>query len=158
MERNPNKILQKLKEIKAQIKELETMLRTNNDTYTIIAGWNEDSALTGLIDLHSMITYSGPKSVKSDLFRDMPEADKFRAICRGVFNAIGMIPPTVLGRYLQDDGPQIVLKMSNPDVFEKWESDPEMQELAVTMLDHIKNYRIKLDLLSDEYFQELLED
>ena len=147
---------QKLKKLKELTREIEQLALNDKNVFIIAAGWSPGSIVTGLYDMDGRFMPSGPKAVKSKELEELGWSDKFKLLCKGIHRAIGMIPPTQLPPYLEEDGPQIILKLSAAGLF-SFSVEDDNHELAETMQSHIKNYRIRVELLTNEEYEQLLE-
>lgn len=136
-------ILKKINFLKEELREITRLISFNNENYQIIAGYTDDSVMTGLVDKNGKFFPSQPTSYKSKEFQELDEEYKFRILCKGVYQAIKNIPVSELEPYLKDDGPQIELKILN-DIFQLQTYPETCKELAETMQLHFINYRIKI--------------
>ena len=153
--KNQTLLQQKVKKLKELTREIEKLVTTDRNLYTIIANWESDTIITGLYDTNGQFLFSGPKIISKEPLTDLSYEDQFRIVSKGIHRAIAMIPPLALTEYLKEDGPQITLKLHPKEMFQT--EREEIKELADTMLDHFKNYRIQMDDLSQEEYEELLE-
>lgn len=154
--KNQSLLQQKFKKLKEIVREIEQLTINDKSIYAIVAGWGPGHLVTGLQDTNGRFIPSGHKAVNSPELQELEWSDKFRLICKGIYQAIGMIPPTQLAPYLEEDGPRIILKLSAAGLFNV-QSDEKILELKETMKEHIKNYRIQIETLTEEEFEELLE-
>lgn len=158
-----DKILKKISLLKAELREITRLIAFNNEHYEIIAGFTDDSIMTGLVDKTGKFLPSQPTSYKSEEFKNLDLEFKIRILCKGIYQAIKNIPVTELKPYLENDGPQIQLKiLTNIFVDKSIAEFPEIPEscteLIETMQLHFKNYRINITPLDEEEWLELLEE
>lgn len=157
------KILKKINLIKSELREITRLMSFNNEHYEIIAGFTFDSIMTGLIDKNGKFFPSQPTSYKSKDFESLDLEFKVRLLCKGIYQAIKNIPVTELAPYLNDNGPQITLKIldnifQDKNIAEFPEIPESCNELIDTMKLHIQNYRINVIELDKEEWLELLEE
>jgi len=156
-------ILKKINLLKAELREITRLISFDNEHYEIIAGFTSDSIMTGLVDKNGKFFPSQPTSYKSKDFESLDLEFKVRLLCKGIYQAIKNIPVTELKPYLEDDGPQIKLKIldnifADKNIVEFPEIPESCNELIETMRLHIKNYRISVTELEEEEWLELLEE
>jgi hypothetical protein len=157
------KILKKIDLLKSELREIARLISFDNEHYEIIAGFTSDSIMTGLIDKTGKFFPSQPTSYKSKEFQELELEFKIRLLCKGIYQAIKNIPVTELKPYLENDGPQIQLKIldnifADKNIVEFPEIPESCNELIETMRLHIKNYRINVIKLEEEQWFELLEE
>lgn len=149
---NKQIVIEIIQDIKKRLTYLEKLVG-GPEHPVIKAGWDDDY-------MYVKFEY-GPNSrdaYVSEFFSDDPMTEKkiFPTLCKGIHTAIGFVPMVEAIKYMQPDGPQIVLKISNPNFFNKdafiWE---EYKELKEDMLTHFEEYRIKIEQLTDEEWKEM---
>lgn len=134
-------ILQQIQLIKKQIAELEQMVRYESSEFVIKAGFTHEVIAAGLVDRNGVFNQSIACSIGLQEYIGLSQEQKFRLYCKGIYNALKMIPVTELERYLKDDGPQIELHYHDIGPFE--EVPEGCEELAEQMKLHLVAYRIK---------------